>query len=307
VGSQAIDNTLSVNATTWESGNNYVRFEDIVVDVNGELVFDGFSIDEVPTFDNRLPVNGFQLIDPNPPIPVILSLEVNTSSGLITLRGDSNENFVINSYQITSELGQLDTTGWNSLDDQDFPAGLAGDFDSNGAVAGADFLKWQTDGLSPAELTNWEDNYGKSGGGASTGWEEGGAVSTTYLGEAMLVGNSTIAAGASISLGTSYNGPTAGDLTFEYRTAEGLILPGIVSYVGAVAAATVPEPSSSALAALGLMSLSSRRRKLGRGALWADITMNTQGNMTFGSNVGPTFSVISDNIEAASPAGAPLR
>jgi hypothetical protein len=191
--------------------------------------------------------------------PILLTLEVNTGTGEMKILGDEAESFVINSYQITSALGQLDSNGWNSLDDQDFPAGLAGDFDGNGAVAGADLLKWQTDGLTPAELATWEDNYGNSGSGASSGWEEGGAVNQSFLGEAMLVGNSTSAANSSTSLGTSYNGPAEGDLEFEYRTDDGLILPGIVTYVGAGAAAVVPEPASVALVTMVLLGLSSCR------------------------------------------------
>jgi hypothetical protein len=196
-------------------------------------------------------------------IPPVLGLEVNTTSGVMTLQGNGSAAENINSYQITSALGQLDPSGWNSLDDQDFPAGLAGDFDGNGAVAGADFLKWQTDGLTPEELASWESNYGNTGGGAATGWEEGGAVDASFLGEAMLVGDSTIATDASISLGTGYAGPADGDLKFVYRAASGSLVKGNVSYVGAVAAATVPEPSSVVLVAAMLLGLSTRRKQTG--------------------------------------------
>lgn len=40
---------------------------------------------------------------------------------------------------------------------------IAGDFESDGDVDGADFLKWQRDGLSSAELIDWQTNYGASG------------------------------------------------------------------------------------------------------------------------------------------------
>ncbi|QDT00900.1 hypothetical protein [Adhaeretor mobilis] len=42
-------------------------------------------------------------------------------------------------------------------------AGLPGDFNGSSFVDGLDFLTWQTDGLSAAELTNWQTNYGQSG------------------------------------------------------------------------------------------------------------------------------------------------
>jgi len=41
---------------------------------------------------------------------------------------------------------------------------LAGDFDADGDVDGADFLKWQRDGLSESELVSWETNFGNAPG-----------------------------------------------------------------------------------------------------------------------------------------------
>ena len=38
-----------------------------------------------------------------------------------------------------------------------------GDFDGDSDVDGADFLKWQRDGLSATDLTDWQNNYGPSG------------------------------------------------------------------------------------------------------------------------------------------------
>jgi hypothetical protein len=46
--------------------------------------------------------------------------------------------------------------------------GLPGDFDNNGAVDGKDFLKWQRDGLSQADLALWQANYGATGLSAAT-------------------------------------------------------------------------------------------------------------------------------------------
>ena len=44
-----------------------------------------------------------------------------------------------------------------------------GDFDGDGDVDGADFLAWQTGAATPADLTLWENNFGTSAAGASTG------------------------------------------------------------------------------------------------------------------------------------------
>jgi hypothetical protein len=40
------------------------------------------------------------------------------------------------------------------------PGGLMADFDADNDVDGADFLKWQQDGLGQAELTNWKTEFG---------------------------------------------------------------------------------------------------------------------------------------------------
>lgn len=43
---------------------------------------------------------------------------------------------------------------------EDVSAGLAGDFDLDEDVDGADFLTWQRNGLSASELVEWQTNYG---------------------------------------------------------------------------------------------------------------------------------------------------
>ena len=44
----------------------------------------------------------------------------------------------------------------------DFLASISpdGDFDADGDVDGADFLKWQRDGLSAGDLADWQASYG---------------------------------------------------------------------------------------------------------------------------------------------------
>jgi hypothetical protein len=63
VGNQAVDNRLNQNSTTWEQGNNYVLFEDVVPNVSGNITVNGFAITEQPTYDIRLALNGFQLVE----------------------------------------------------------------------------------------------------------------------------------------------------------------------------------------------------------------------------------------------------
>lgn len=78
VGSQEVDNRYvdpndtnsgnGQNSTTWQQGNNYVLFEDVVPDVSGNITVNGFAITEAPTFDIRLALNGFQLVESSPAI-----------------------------------------------------------------------------------------------------------------------------------------------------------------------------------------------------------------------------------------------
>ena len=60
-GSQVCDNRLDQNGTTWVRGNNYVLFEDVEPDASGNITVNGSAITEQPTYDIRLPINGFQI------------------------------------------------------------------------------------------------------------------------------------------------------------------------------------------------------------------------------------------------------
>ena len=62
VGSQSIDATINQNTTTWEAGNNYVSFANVLVNGSGTIVLNGLS-----AVDYRLPVNGFQIVPTTAP------------------------------------------------------------------------------------------------------------------------------------------------------------------------------------------------------------------------------------------------
>ena len=127
--------------------------------------------------------------------PPLMTLQVNTVTGALTLVGDASESISFGYYEIKSDGGSLTTTGWNSLADQDF------------------------DGNGPAN-------------GSGNGWEEAGGSGSDTLAEAYLLGNSTVTAGAEVDLGTGFDtGVGVQDLTFRFLTDQGKIRDGNVEYI----------------------------------------------------------------------------
>ena len=106
--------------------------------------------------------------------PNILTLQVDTDSGIGTIRNDSGTAIEIDSYLITSASGSLSASGWNSLEDQDLASFPAGD-------------------------------------GSGNGWEEGSNPSSSELAEYFLVGSSTVAASSSVAIGEIFSSQAAGD------------------------------------------------------------------------------------------------
>jgi hypothetical protein len=190
-----------------------------------------------------------------------LSIEVNTTTGAVTLKNPSSGAVTLDYYEITSEAGALRKANWNSMDDQNIAVAPPGDYSGNGVVDAADYTVWR-DGLgttyAQADYDVWADNYGASSAG-SIGWTEAGGSDANILSELLLdVAGTTIMPGQSISLGTAYNTVIGGqDLAFSYgRPGSGLFVGG-VTYVNAAAA--VPEPASLMLVALGVAALGWRR------------------------------------------------
>jgi hypothetical protein len=67
---QSVSNLASLNGSTWEVGNNFVRFEAVEADLDGEILLVGDATDagEVDASAYRLPLSGFQLVE-LPPVP----------------------------------------------------------------------------------------------------------------------------------------------------------------------------------------------------------------------------------------------
>jgi len=128
-----------------------------------------------------------------------MNLFVDTATGEITLENNSGSAFTIDSYEITSASNSLDPAGWNSLQDQD-----------------------------------WEGN-GNGNIGSGNGWEEAGNIDAGQLIESYLLADTTIANGATISLGNAFDFDklgVQGDLEFGFRIAgsNNFLTSGTVEY-----------------------------------------------------------------------------
>jgi hypothetical protein len=136
-----------------------------------------------------------------------LLLEVNKSSGAVTLKNTANAPLSIDFLRISSAGGALSTANWNSLDSQNF-----------GAVDGPD--PGTVAGDSPGE-----------------GWDKAGGSNANQLVEQFLgSAGSTIAANSSISLGNAFNtsifgAGVDGDLVFQFGLNNGALITSTVSYV----------------------------------------------------------------------------
>ena len=132
------------------------------------------------------------------PIPTLpLTLQVDPVDGDIRIANtDVAGSIDFAFYQVDSALGELDTVGWNSLEDQNLAAFPAGD-------------------------------------GTGNGWEEGGLSDSDTLGEAYLLGNSSLAFGESVYLGEAVidNVTQSENISFSYRTPEGNLVEGLVEFV----------------------------------------------------------------------------
>jgi len=129
-------------------------------------------------------------------LALTLELEVNKTTGLLTIKNDSDFVNDINFYEIFSagDSGTL-SSGWNSLADQ-----------------GIDSL----------------------GGDAEDNWQEGGGSDTNLLTEAFVLGSTNFATGGdSESMAGGYTGGNGGveDLIFRYGKSNGQLVTGVVSYV----------------------------------------------------------------------------
>ncbi|HJQ81621.1 MAG TPA: hypothetical protein VJ828_16785 [Lacipirellulaceae bacterium] len=132
----------------------------------------------------------------------LMFLEVNTTTGQVTLKNQIGQPINIDYYEVTSASGSLNATAWNSLQEQNragFPAG----------------------------------------NGSGNGWEQFGAAGSRVIGESYLRGNSAVTNNASVGLGQAFNVGGAQDLVFQYSEVDdaGSVLLGDYNNNGTVDAA----------------------------------------------------------------------
>jgi hypothetical protein len=211
----ALDNLVVLKFEFSQTGPDTVRAYSFPEDASpDQATFDlhaasaSFAVDEnalnILTFDQNRGENAideirigdsFQDVVSRTLLPEMITLEVNTVTGAITLSGGETDSFTFNYYQLTSPGGSLNPAGWNSLADQDY------------------------DGNGPAD-------------GSGNGWEEGGGVNPGVLAEAYLLGSSATTPGETVSLGNAYDTAVdARDLEFRYRAASGQNFFGEIIYV----------------------------------------------------------------------------
>ena len=86
-GAQIIDSRSGLNGDTWESGVNYVLFENVEADTNGEIKFMGDAADGEgeygASYSTRLHLNGFQIKKVIPEDLTIRSFAIPGSDGVI--------------------------------------------------------------------------------------------------------------------------------------------------------------------------------------------------------------------------------
>jgi hypothetical protein len=162
---------------------------------NPDAYMPGF-IDEFRIYDNALSASQVAAnFAAGPELVDLLALNVNTQTGNISLQNTSNAPQSFDYYQISSAGGKLNPASgsWNSLDDQ---------------------------------------NVDAVGGNPGQSWDESGGATANTLSELFLQGQSTLAAGASFSLGNAFNTALgAGDLKFQFSLPSGELITGKVNYI----------------------------------------------------------------------------
>ncbi|MGI9457935.1 MAG: PEP-CTERM sorting domain-containing protein, partial [Aeoliella sp.] len=188
------DNTNYVDGSTGANNPTYFFAESL----SGDLTISGLR-QTIDGLDTRGAVSGFQIVE-STGNPQVLTLEINTDTGAGSIKNTTGNPIDLDFYEITSDpSASLNFAGWNSIQD------------------------------------NGQNGY-PQGDGSGNGWEElgnPGELGDDLLAEFYLDGNSTLADGASIALGTIYKTATGvqDDIGFRYTDLNTFTRDGLIEFV----------------------------------------------------------------------------
>jgi hypothetical protein len=177
--------------------NNWLGRSNWTGDANFDGLLNEFRIHDTPLSQSQVDAS----FDAGPNVVPdfgVVSLEVNTVTGRVTIKNSGSTPTNIDYYRITSNEGALDTATWNSLDDQ---------------------------------------NRDAIGAGAGESWDEAELSDSRALAELFLLGASGVSSTSPLELGHAYDPTvagvgTSGDLQFQFA-AQGTnnLMPAAVTYV----------------------------------------------------------------------------
>ena len=160
------------------------------------LTFHPEAADFATNGGDHLNLNGFELTagELEPLVPIVPTLQVNTTTGQIAIANDMDVTFDLDYYEITSTSGSLDPIGWNSLDDQGVGFGTE----------------------------------------AGESWTEAGGSSTNVLSEFFTLGSTALAPAETLALGHGFDVPGTQDIEFRYIAGDFLLSGTIEYVTGGV-------------------------------------------------------------------------
>jgi glucose/arabinose dehydrogenase len=177
--------------------NNWLGRSNWTSDANFDGMLNEFRIHDTPLTAGQVDTS----FDAGPNVVPnfgVVSLEVNTVTGRVTIKNSGSTPTNLDYYRITSETGALDTATWSSLDDQ---------------------------------------NRDAIGAGAGESWDEAELSDSRVLAELFLLGASGVSSTSSLELGHAYDPSVAGrgtngDLQFHFASqGTNNLTPGAVTYV----------------------------------------------------------------------------
>jgi hypothetical protein len=177
--------------------NNWLGRSNFTSDGNFDGMLNEFRIHNTPLSPGQVDAS----FDAGPNVVPnfgVISLEVNTVTGRVTIKNSGSTPTNIDYYRITSAAGALNTATWNSLDDQ---------------------------------------NRDAIGTGAGESWDEADLSNSSTLTELFLLGASGVSSASSLELGHAYDPSVVGagadgDLQFHFaEQGTDNLTPAAVTYV----------------------------------------------------------------------------